>query len=449
MPGCIDAAFTVGAVNNSDRIANFSGRGTPVDVVAPGVNIYSSLLGGNYGTKSGTSMATPVVSGLAALLKTANPSFNVAQLEQALTSTACDLGPTGKDTTFGWGRVTAVSGNCTPSPVIPPPNRVAGTLTASPTSCTKGSIAANPNCNITLSYRINGITSPTQLTVRKNNVIFQSIQCNGGTCIGQLSDPDPNAGNYQYIISLPDNSLVATGNSYIYTNGAITANFGSCTKLANANNPNCDVTLSINAPGVSTSLVITRDGVNWRVVPCTNSQCSTSIVDNNPTVGTHTYTVRDSSDNTGSKLRRVTVVISPPSSGTQTCSPQLQTNNTIELCTGTNYTGTCSTFSCYETDNFSGTRISGQTIRSARISGAVDARLYTCDTGGIHPNPSATEPTPCLWLEFTSTTQLPDIWNPANKNWCYWTWVGSTATTFCGQPAPTGTGIYIKSYGYL
>ncbi|MDO8496105.1 MAG: S8 family serine peptidase, partial [bacterium] len=457
MPGCINASFTVGAVDGSDKIAAFSGRGSMIDIVAPGVNVYSSLLGNNYGTKSGTSMATPVVSGIAALIKTTNPSLTVSELEQKITSTACDLGPAGKDTTFGWGRINATSGNCTPPPSTQIPN-TNGRLSVSPTSCTKGVLANNQNCNITVSYTINGIATASSLTLKKNSNFLQTIQCNGGgQCNGQVSDLNPSAGVHRYTLELLNN-ISLQSSAYIYTNGGITSDTGSCSKLSNSSNPNCDITLLITAPGVSSSVIITKDGTNWRVVPCTNPQCTASIIDINPTIGTHTYTIRDASDNTGGKLSRVTVVISPPSSSIPTCS--VQSNETLELCTGTNYTGTCAQFSCNERTNFNGSPINGQIINSARItrtgSGESDARLFICDTGWVHPYTTQTEPVHCMWKDINSTTQAADIWNPNARDWCYWDWVGSSGVQTCGQPPPgpsvlivPGATIMIRSYGSL
>src|SRR3989338_9795860 len=59
IPGCISYSTTVGAVDSSDKVASFSGRGSALDITAPGVNIYSSILGNLYASWSGTSMATP------------------------------------------------------------------------------------------------------------------------------------------------------------------------------------------------------------------------------------------------------------------------------------------------------------------------------------------------------------------------------------------------------
>lgn len=107
IPGCISYSTTVGAVDSKDKITTFSGKGSAVDIVAPGVNIYSAWLGTSYVTASGTSMATPIVSGTAALIKFAHPEYTSSQIQDALFKTAKDLGKTGYDTSYGWGRVDA------------------------------------------------------------------------------------------------------------------------------------------------------------------------------------------------------------------------------------------------------------------------------------------------------------------------------------------------------
>lgn len=114
-PASLDIAFAVGATANNDDITNFSSRGpspwgkTKPDVSAPGKSIRSTLPGGAYGELSGTSMAAPHVSGLAALLLEAAPTLNndPAAIANAITSTAIALSAPTPNNDYGWGRVDA------------------------------------------------------------------------------------------------------------------------------------------------------------------------------------------------------------------------------------------------------------------------------------------------------------------------------------------------------
>jgi minor extracellular protease Epr len=78
-----------------------------VELAAPGVDIYSTYLEGSYVLNSGTSMATPFVSGIAALIKSENPSLSPEEIRSLLEYRAVDLGTSGKDSTFGYGLVQA------------------------------------------------------------------------------------------------------------------------------------------------------------------------------------------------------------------------------------------------------------------------------------------------------------------------------------------------------
>lgn len=92
VPASIPGVISVGATNSSnDQKASFSNFGTTVDVMAPGVNIFSTLgnADNSYGFLSGTSMACPLVAGLAGLVLSANPGFSPAQVSNALIN-GCD-----------------------------------------------------------------------------------------------------------------------------------------------------------------------------------------------------------------------------------------------------------------------------------------------------------------------------------------------------------------------
>lgn len=98
------------AVSSIDSVLNRQTRassGPTVEICAPGVSIYSTTLGGSYGTKSGTSMATPHVSGVAALIIESDGSLSNDQVREKMTASAYDLGAAGRDNLFGYGMVLA------------------------------------------------------------------------------------------------------------------------------------------------------------------------------------------------------------------------------------------------------------------------------------------------------------------------------------------------------
>jgi bacillopeptidase F len=113
--------FAVAAVdaNNPEwPIADFSSRGptycTPngdeaikPDIAAPGVSVRSSIPGGHYGEKSGTSMASPHINGVVALMREANPNIGVEEIKEIIFQTAYDLGDPGEDNDYGWGMIDA------------------------------------------------------------------------------------------------------------------------------------------------------------------------------------------------------------------------------------------------------------------------------------------------------------------------------------------------------
>ena len=130
-PGRVPLAVTLGATDNTDTIWVDSNNG-PVswqtvspffdypwppgllkpDVSAPGVSVNSTQNGGGYVNGpiwSGTSMAAPHAAGTAALLLEEDPSLSPYEIKFLLEETAVDLGATGPDNAYGWGRINALS----------------------------------------------------------------------------------------------------------------------------------------------------------------------------------------------------------------------------------------------------------------------------------------------------------------------------------------------------
>jgi hypothetical protein len=116
-PACASKAIAVGAVARNDTRPSWSGSGNALDIVSPGVDIYSTMPGNEYAYLSGTSMATPQVSATIALLKQKNSDLTDSAIKDALYKTAKDLGSAGWDRYYGWGRVDALAAvNSVPLP---------------------------------------------------------------------------------------------------------------------------------------------------------------------------------------------------------------------------------------------------------------------------------------------------------------------------------------------
>jgi subtilisin family serine protease len=107
-PASYDHVISVASTDFNDKISSYSNYGDSIDISAPGSDILSTLPDDEYGTMSGTSMATPMVSGVAALIWSLHPNFTNYQVINYLLNSTDDLGAYGKDTIFGWGRVNAV-----------------------------------------------------------------------------------------------------------------------------------------------------------------------------------------------------------------------------------------------------------------------------------------------------------------------------------------------------
>ena len=95
--------LAVGAVDRSGRRAPVSLTGPEVALAAPGVEIETTGLNGTYGYGTGTSEATAIVSGAAALVRARFPNLSAAEVVHRLTATATDAGPPGRDEEYGFG----------------------------------------------------------------------------------------------------------------------------------------------------------------------------------------------------------------------------------------------------------------------------------------------------------------------------------------------------------
>ena len=113
-PAGYPGVMAVGATTPANERATFSTYGSHLSVVAPGVDIYSTYLSGNFKYLSGTSMAAPHVSGTAALVRALHAVLSPAQVRSQIEQTATRLGGSGFNPQFGWGLVNAAAAVGTP-----------------------------------------------------------------------------------------------------------------------------------------------------------------------------------------------------------------------------------------------------------------------------------------------------------------------------------------------
>lgn len=116
--------ISVASTTTNDSKSSFSNYGTWIDVSAPGSSIYSTVPNNTYAYMSGTSMACPMVAGLAGLIKSVNPSMTNADIENCLLSTADDIDAAnpGYIGQLGSGRINAQAAvNCAAVTLSLPP----------------------------------------------------------------------------------------------------------------------------------------------------------------------------------------------------------------------------------------------------------------------------------------------------------------------------------------
>ena len=115
LPSMIKGVIEVSATTKDDKFAPFSNFAQQVSVSAPGDKIFSTMptyqveltakAGKSYGTLSGTSMSSPVVTGLVALLKSQDPSLTPAKIKEKIEASSVSLSKKKYDDKFGYGRV--------------------------------------------------------------------------------------------------------------------------------------------------------------------------------------------------------------------------------------------------------------------------------------------------------------------------------------------------------
>ncbi|NQE44814.1 Halolysin [ANME-1 cluster archaeon GoMg2] len=259
-PAAYDTVIAVGATDSNDQRWYGSNYGNKLELVAPGVNIHSTIRNNGYESWTGTSMAAPHVSGVAALMWSQNPkvAYNNVKVREVLKNTAIDLGTSGKDKYYGYGKVNAYaaatsgvvltdkSGSFTDnhedytfSVSVPAPSAVnvvmAGNETADFDLYAKW---GSPPTTTNYDARGYSVTSLEYFTVEGSGTLYIMVRSWWGTgnwkCWVLSGDPSASSGRKRGTLSETGDtatySLSDTGIGYAFNSGPDGSNFDLYTK---------------------------------------------------------------------------------------------------------------------------------------------------------------------------------------------------------------------------
>lgn len=175
-PASYDSVISVAAIDSQKNAAWFSQQNNQVELAAPGVGVLSTVPWGGFEAWSGTSMATPHVAGVAALVWNREPGATASDIRAALTSTAEDLGSTGRDNAFGYGLVNAQAALASLQSVEPPP----------PPSCVPTEMTET-SCNDGIDNDCNGLVDADDSSCLTETCWEAGVSCSSGAdcCSGK------------------------------------------------------------------------------------------------------------------------------------------------------------------------------------------------------------------------------------------------------------------------
>ena len=230
--------LTVGGTDSNDLLYAWSNTGNNLDVVAPG-SAYTTVKGGGYSAASGTSIAAPIVAGLAALIASANPNLTGDEIQTILKQSADELGAPGWDTSYGWGRVNAARALVS-SPAVPGDNTppVVSFLAPTPGGTVSGTVSvqavATDNVAVgSVSLSVDGAVIGTDSTA-PYTFSWNSLTCGNGahTLSANAVDAAGNSTNASISVNLINDQTPPTVRISSPANGASVS--GTVTVLLSA-----------------------------------------------------------------------------------------------------------------------------------------------------------------------------------------------------------------------
>jgi len=211
--------ISVSATDGADNLVYYSSYGPYIDFAAPGDGAPTTYTNGRYGYFGGTSAAAPVVTGIIALMFSANPAASPSQIYDALRLSAVDRGNPGYDYQFGWGRVDAysavqimtASNLDTVAPVIvPPSNQVVEAASAGGSPVNYPAPAATDNIGVTSGPTCSP-NSGSVFPVGATSVVCTAVDAAGN--LGQASFEVTVTDNTPPKISVPTSMTVTTSST--------------------------------------------------------------------------------------------------------------------------------------------------------------------------------------------------------------------------------------------
>lgn len=167
----VTSMIPVSATDSNDAKASWSSFGSYVAVAAPGAGIWTTSADGSYASVSGTSFSSPITAGVVALMMATKPTLSASQVESLLYSTAVDLGTTGRDTYYGYGRIDAAAAVAAATATVAADTQAPAVAIAAPlggssvSGLTGVDVSATDNVGVTrVELRVNGSTIATDTT---------------------------------------------------------------------------------------------------------------------------------------------------------------------------------------------------------------------------------------------------------------------------------------------